>query len=67
MGVPTSEVGYTPAMPRSTQGHVVALDLKKKLISRPSRENVLLLTLNMKLVGSQGPSGYPGENKIAYR
>jgi len=37
MGVPTSEVGYTPASyhaqeggPRSQQGHVVALDKKKK-------------------------------------
>ena len=35
MGVPTSEVGYTPAMPRREdhevhKGHVVALDQKKK-------------------------------------
>jgi len=35
MGVPTSEVGYTPAMPRredqeAHKGHVVALDQKKK-------------------------------------
>ena len=35
MGVPTSEVGYTPAMPRREdhevhKGHVVALDEKKK-------------------------------------
>jgi len=35
MGVPTSEVGYTPAMSRkedhgSPQRHVVALDQKKK-------------------------------------
>ena len=34
MGVPTSEVGYTPAMPRREdlevhKGHVVALDQKK--------------------------------------
>jgi len=34
MGVPTSEVGYTPAMPRREdhevhKGHVVALDPKK--------------------------------------
>jgi len=34
MGVPTSEVGYTPAMPRREghevhKGHVVALDKKK--------------------------------------
>jgi len=33
MGVPTSEVGYPPAMPRredleTPQGHVVALDKK---------------------------------------
>jgi hypothetical protein len=36
MGVPTSEVGYTPAMPRREdyevhKGHVVALDQKKYL------------------------------------
>ena len=36
MGVPTSEVGYTPAMPRREdhevhKGHVVALGGKKKL------------------------------------
>jgi len=35
MGVPTSEVGYTPAMPRREdhevhKRHVVALDQKKK-------------------------------------
>ena len=35
MGVPTSEVGYTPTMPRREdhevhKGHVVALDQKKK-------------------------------------
>ena len=35
MGVPTSEVGYTPAMPRREdhevhKGHVVALDQKKR-------------------------------------
>jgi hypothetical protein len=35
MGVPTSEVGYTPAMPRREDhevhnGHVVALDQKKR-------------------------------------
>ena len=35
MGVPTSEVGYTPAMPRREdhevrKGHVVALEKKKK-------------------------------------
>jgi hypothetical protein len=34
MGVPTSEVGYTPAMPRREdhevhKGHVVAMDQKK--------------------------------------
>jgi len=34
MGVPTSEVGYTPAMPRREdhevhKGHVVALEMKK--------------------------------------
>ena len=34
MGVPTSEVGYTPAMPRREdhevhKGHVVALEKKK--------------------------------------
>jgi hypothetical protein len=34
MGVPTSEVGYTPAMPRREdhevhKGHVVALDQEK--------------------------------------
>ena len=37
MGVPTSEVGYTPAMPRREdhevhKGHVVALGRKKKNI-----------------------------------
>jgi hypothetical protein len=37
MGVPTSEVGYTPAMPRREEhvvhrGHVVALDQKELLI-----------------------------------
>jgi len=36
MGVPTSEVGYTPAMPRREEhevhkGHVVALEKKKTL------------------------------------
>ena len=33
MGVPTSEVGYTAAMPRREdhKGHVVALDQKKNL------------------------------------
>ena len=36
MGVPTSEVGYTPAMPRREdhevhKGHVVALEEKKTL------------------------------------
>jgi len=36
MGVPTSEVGYTPAMPRREDhevhtGHVVALDQKKNI------------------------------------
>jgi len=35
MGVPTSEVGYTPAMPRREdhevhKGHVVALEEKKR-------------------------------------
>ena len=35
MGVPTSEVGYTPAMPRREdhevhKGHVVALEKKRK-------------------------------------
>ena len=35
MGIPTSEVGYTPAMPRREdhevhKGHVVVLDQKKK-------------------------------------
>jgi len=38
MGVPTSEVGYTPAMPRREghevhKGHVVALDKKILYIS----------------------------------
>ena len=38
MGVPNSEVGYTPAMPRREDhevhnGHVVALDKKKKVSS----------------------------------
>ena len=37
MGVPTSEVGYTPAMPRREdhevhKGHVVALDTKKRYL-----------------------------------
>ena len=37
MGVPTSEVGYTPAMPRREdhevhKGHVVALEEKKNFI-----------------------------------
>jgi len=36
MGVPTSEVGYTPAMPRREdhevhKGHVVALDRKENM------------------------------------
>ena len=36
MGVPTSDVGYTPAMPRREdhevhKGHVVALDKKKNI------------------------------------
>jgi len=38
MGVPTSEVGYTPAMPRKEdhevhKGHVVALDQKINLVN----------------------------------
>jgi hypothetical protein len=37
MGVPTSEVGYTPAMPRREdhevhKGHVVAMDKKKSFM-----------------------------------
>ena len=37
MGVPTSEVGYTPAMPRREdhevhKGHVVAMDKKKIIV-----------------------------------
>ena len=39
MGVPTSEVGYTPAMPRREdhevhKGHVVALDQKKFIVPK---------------------------------
>jgi hypothetical protein len=46
MGVPTSEVGYTTAMPRREdhEGHVVALDLKK---------NVLLIGLYIRYVESK--------------
>jgi hypothetical protein len=38
MGVPTSEVGYNPAMPRREdhdvhKGHVVALDHKKTFVA----------------------------------
>ena len=38
MGVPTSEVGYTPAMPRREdhevhKGHVVALEKEKPLLN----------------------------------
>ena len=44
MGVPTSEVGYTPAMPRREdhevhKGHVVALDQKKKNIIFTNDQN----------------------------
>ena len=41
MGIPVSEVGYTPAMPRREdhevhKGHVVALDPKKNTMNRGS-------------------------------
>ena len=48
MGVPTSEVGYTPAMPRREdhevhKGHVVAFGEKKNRIRRPKRKHFSFL------------------------
>ena len=60
MGVPTSEVGYTPAMPRREdhevhKGHVVALDKKKHLLTvnwrkQEKKENNYVVQLHPRTV-----------------
>ena len=56
MGVPTSEVGYTPAMPRREEHevhkrHVVALEKKKKLINTSA--NSLYIKFNVNTICKQ--------------
>ena len=54
MGVSTSEVGYTPAMPRREghevyKGHVVALD-KKKISAVTSNYKILLAKCTLHMI-----------------
>jgi hypothetical protein len=56
MGVPTSEVGYTPAMPRREdhevhKGHVVALDQKKYNIINKYRPKKLKKHITRRIFG----------------
>ena len=66
MGVPTSEVGYTPVMPRREdhevhKGHVVALDKKKKTLHTQNaaefQPNVSVTGIHRLLATDKGRSG----------
>jgi len=63
MGVPTSEVGYTPAMPRREdhevhKGHVVALEKKKRYLYCSPNIIRVIKTRRMRLARHVARRGY---------
>jgi len=57
MGVPTSEVGYTPAMPRREdhevhKGHVVALERERKKHLQCNSDNVQEIALQVPIISA---------------